>query len=156
MVPHGQFHLPPLFAWAKAYPRAVRNGPLRRESAAEAAIRIPGPRNAFLKSLCVCTKNSRDESRRRRGYDLDIPRRVRAIADSNEQTTAPPARTRLSRRRRFYRVRTDGYESARRADDDVVPPPGRVANHAAWEEPGARATRASASAHRLPLDACKT
>ena len=39
---------------------------MRRESAAEAAIRIPGPRNAFLKSLCVCTKNSRDESRRRR------------------------------------------------------------------------------------------
>ena len=46
-VPQGQFHPPPLFACGKAYPRAVRDGPLRRESAAEAAIRVPGRETRF-------------------------------------------------------------------------------------------------------------
>ena len=54
MVPQGRFHPPPLFAWAKAYPRTVRNGPLRRESAAETTSWVPGPQNAFLKKLCIC------------------------------------------------------------------------------------------------------
>ena len=36
--------------------RAARNGPLRREGAAETTIRVPGPRNAFLQKLCICAK----------------------------------------------------------------------------------------------------
>ena len=73
MVPQGQFHPPPLFACGKAYPRAARNGPLRRESAAETTSWVAGPRNAFLKKLFIGAKNVRDGSRRRRGYDLDVP-----------------------------------------------------------------------------------
>ena len=40
MLPQGHVEPTPLRAWAKAYPRAVRSGPLRRDSAAEATIRV--------------------------------------------------------------------------------------------------------------------
>ena len=56
LLPQGRFHPPPLFAWAKAHPRAARNGPLRRESAAETTSWVPGPRNAFLKKLFICAE----------------------------------------------------------------------------------------------------
>ena len=49
LLPQDQIHLTPLFAGG-----AVRNGHLRRESAAEATIRVPGPRNAFFaKTTCL-------------------------------------------------------------------------------------------------------
>ena len=48
LLPQDHLQPTPLFAGAKAHPRAARNGPWRRESAAETAIRVPGPRNAFF------------------------------------------------------------------------------------------------------------
>ena len=59
MLPQDQLHATSLFAGAKAYPRAARNGPLRRENAAETTIRVPGPRNAFWQKLCIWTKHRR-------------------------------------------------------------------------------------------------
>ena len=38
------------------YLRAARNGPLRRESSAEATSWVSGPRNAFLQKLCIWAK----------------------------------------------------------------------------------------------------
>ena len=41
------------FCRGQAHPRAVRNDPLRRESAAETTGWVPGPRNALLKKLHI-------------------------------------------------------------------------------------------------------
>ena len=58
LLPQDQFHHTPLFAGAKAYPRAAQNGPLRRESAAETTSWVPGPRNAFSKLTCRSPRSS--------------------------------------------------------------------------------------------------
>ena len=56
MLPRRRFQLTPASlpaypASCMHYPRAVRNNPLRRESAAETTSWVPGPRNAFLLKL---------------------------------------------------------------------------------------------------------
>ena len=56
LLPQDHLQPTPLFAGGKAYPRAVRNGPLRRESAAEMTSWVPGPRNAFSQKLCIWAK----------------------------------------------------------------------------------------------------
>ena len=56
LLPQDHHQPTPLFAGAKPYPRAAQNGPLRRESVAEAAIQVPGPRNAFLQKSCICAE----------------------------------------------------------------------------------------------------
>ena len=57
----------PLFAGAKAHPRAVQNGPLRRESAAGTTSWVPGPRNAFSQKLRICAKWRRRSTEAVRG-----------------------------------------------------------------------------------------
>ena len=42
MVPQDHVEPTPLRAWAKTYPGPVQSGPLRRDSAAEATIRVSG------------------------------------------------------------------------------------------------------------------
>ena len=56
LLPQDHLQPTPLFAGAKAYPRAAQNGPLRHESAAETASWVPGPRNAFSQKLCIRAK----------------------------------------------------------------------------------------------------
>ena len=56
MVPQGQFHPPPLVARGKIYPRAVRNGSLRREGAAETTSGVPARETRFRKS-CAFAPN---------------------------------------------------------------------------------------------------
>ena len=67
LLPQGRFHPPPLFAWAKAYPRPARNGPLRRESAAETTSWAPDLETRFCKILCICAKHRRRSTEAVRG-----------------------------------------------------------------------------------------
>ena len=51
LLPRGQLHSPPLFAGGQAYPRAVRNGPVRCENAAETAIESRVRERVFAKTM---------------------------------------------------------------------------------------------------------
>ena len=76
MVPQGHLHHIPIVARGKIYPRAVRNGSLRREGAAEAAFRGLGSRSAFFKNF-VFSPNI-VVGQRRRSPDLTTKWRARS------------------------------------------------------------------------------
>ena len=135
LLPQGQFHPPSLFAGAKAYPRAVRNGPLRRESAAETAIRGPGPRNAFLRKPRIYAKELLGRiaatPRLRRGY--------------SERISAPCFTSANFRSRRCAKT---GQKTTRgeKRHTDLVGGPGRRAAGVAAPPRAARASRCSVRA----------
>ena len=64
---------------------------MRRESAAETAIRVPGPRNAFLQKTCICAKELQGRDGclwlLQRGYSADLCA-VFAIANLNGRVLA--------------------------------------------------------------------
>ena len=72
LQPHGHLHHTPLFAGGMDHPRAARNGPLRREGAAETTSWVPGPRNAFLQKLCICAEHRRRSTETITGPQNDV------------------------------------------------------------------------------------
>ena len=68
LLPQDQFHPTPLCTGGKAYPRAVQNGPVRRENAAETTSWSRGRETRFCKS-CAFAPNG-VFGRRRRSADL--------------------------------------------------------------------------------------
>ena len=90
MVPQGHLHHIPIAARGKISPRAVRNGSLRREGAAEAAFRGLGSRSAFFKNFVFSSNIV--VGQRRRSPDLTTKWRARSAPFSRgefERTAAP-------------------------------------------------------------------
>ena len=98
MVPQGHLRCTPLFACGNKYPRAVRNGPLCRESAADTTSWVPGPRNSFFQKARICAEHRRRSTetlaRSRSQVEGEI-RAVFAIAILNERTVGSVLRVPL-------------------------------------------------------------
>ena len=90
MVPQGHLHHTPIVARGKIYPRAVRNGSLRREGAAEAAFRGLGSRSAFSKTSCFRQTSSSVNGDDHRTSQRSGGRDLRRFRDREFERTAAP------------------------------------------------------------------